>query len=301
MKIKDTKSNKIFMLIVVIIFAILLSEKSCSSRKETNFTADIEKSLYVESISADINLWIDENLDSIKVIYNTDEDGYLEVNEKNNTTSIVEKVESHFFKIDFENEEPTISIYLPSTYYNDIEIKTISGDVETYNNLKLPKLSIKATSGDISLMDTKIDNNISIETISGTIESQNITSDKINLDFKSGNFESYYLEANDIDISGISGNINIDTIDANTFNLKSTSSDIDIFNANIRKRASINTVSGDLDLIANETSDKYQFKIKTISGDIKINDENHEGSLTIGEGLPFDINTVSGRIDLHTK
>ncbi len=301
MKIKDTKSNKIFMLIVVIIFALLISERSCSNRKETNFSADMGKSIYVESISADVNLWIDDNLDSIKVIYNTDENGYLEVKENNNTTSIVEKVENNFFKIDFENGDPTISIYIPSSYYNDIDIKTISGNVETFNNLKLPKLSIKSTSGDISLMDTKIENTVNIETISGTIESQNITSNKINLDLKSGNLESYYLKASDIDISGISGNINIDTIDTDTFNIKSTSSDIDIYNTSVKRRAAINTVSGDLDLMANETKDNYQFKIKTISGDIKINNENQDGNITIGEGIPFEINTVSGKIDLHTK
>lgn len=301
MKIRDTKSNKIFMLIVVILFGILLSGRSCSSREETNFNADINNNLYVESTSADIHFWVDDNLDSIKVVYNTDEDGHLEVKENNNTTSIVEKINNKFFKIDFENGDPTISIYLPSNYYNEIEVKSISGDVETYSDLKLPKLTISSAAGDISLMDAKIESTIKIDTISGQTTSQNITSKNIDFNLKSGDLESYYLEAEDIKITGISGDINIDTIDAYRFDIKSTSSEIDIYNMDVTRRASINNVSGDIDIATKDNSDNYQFNIKTISGDINYNEDNHEGNLTVGEGIPIDINTVSGEVDINTR
>lgn len=300
MKIKDTKANKIMMLIILVFLMIAFSTAKFSKREVKEVSIDINKAITIEAITANINIWVDDNIDKVNIIYSTKEKGTLEINNNSkDSVTIKEKKSNSFINFAFENEKPTISIYLPINYYEDINIESVSGNIDSYNDLSLPNININSTSGDISLLNLKIDDSLLINTLSGKINIEEINAKNIEINSTSGNLEIYNITAEDVEFASISGEIYVDSIIADKLDLNVTSSDVELDYLDINNEINLGTVSGDLDLILKEQ--EYKYSAETVTGTISINENEYEGDFSTQNGIIVNIDTISGEVDINTK
>lgn len=300
MRIKDTKANKIFMLLSLIVLMFLVFSPKFARRSTIEQTIDYKKGITIESVSANINIWIDSNLNDAKIEYSTKDSSEIDIDTKiNGETIIKEKNKNKFINLKFDREEPTISLYLPNDEIEELTIKTLSGNIETYNAIELNTLSINSTSGDINLLDVDAKDNLVIKTISANINLQNTKSNQMSISSTSGNIEAESLNSNDLSIISTSGKVYIDEINSGKLKINSTSGDIEIDSSNITESISLSVISGDIDFI---TADKpYKYDVNSISGDITINNKEYETSYSTKDGIPFNIKSISGEISIFTK
>lgn len=299
MKIRDTKANKIFMLIVLIFFSIIFLDAKFSKREISEASVDINKDINIESISANINIWVKNDIDKAQVKYSTKSNGSLKVENGINSVSFEEKKDNSIFNISFNNEESIISLYLPSNYQGNIKLKSISGNIEAFNNIDLNSLEISTTSGKLNLLDVKTKDNFKIKTLSGDINIENIEANTIKFASTSGKIECYNINSNLINIANISGEIYLESLKADELNIAVTSSDVELDYIDISKEINIATVSGDIDLILDKKD--YAYSAQTINGIISIDKNEYEKSFTTNKGLPIKLKTVSGEININTK
>lgn len=219
---------------------------------------DIEK-IEIDLVNYDVKINVSED-DFIHMKAYGEEDS---IKTTNNKTYRIEQFKKRFIGINFMTfYSPRIEIFLPINYINDIDIHTVSGDVDALNNLE-NKLYIKTTSGDITLKNIK---DSKLETTSGDIEASDIET---------------------IDIKTVSGDIDIISGQIKTIN--TTSGDININNATVYETGKIKTVSGDIKI--GSINDCY-VEFSSVSGDAKILNNNRKSDNVLS------VNTVSGDINI---
>lgn len=300
MKIKDTKANKIFMLIAVLFLLLLTLTTKCSNRETTQATVDYKKNISIDAISANINIWVDNNISEAKVIYKTKDSSKLEVEKdiKGNTT-IKEKRKNGLINFVFDNENPTLSLYIPSSDLKNLEIKTVSGNIDFYNSFSFENLKVSSTSGNINLLDLDSKNNITFKTISSDISLGKVNSKNFEISSTSGEKEITSINSENISISSISGKSYINEINTNVLSISSTSSDIEFDNITVNNQLNISNISGDIDLVLPKK--EYKYNLSTISGDIAVDNIEYTKKYNTLNGIPININSVSGEINITTK
>jgi DUF4097 and DUF4098 domain-containing protein YvlB len=297
MRIKDTKANKIFMLIALIFIMILVFSPKLAKRNTSEQNIKYEKSLTIESISANINVWVDDSLNEAKVVYNTKEDGELEITSKSNGNTIIEeKVKNKLINIKFDNETPTISVYLPTKEIGDLSIKSISGRIETFSDLKGKDILLNSTSGDINLLSIVAEDKLEIKTTSSDISIDNIEAKQVEFTTKSGSIDVDNIESDNLTLSSISGDIDISSINSKVLNSSSISSDIEFDDINVSDSISITSVSGEVDLKLLEK--EYKYIVTTTTGDISINNKEYEKSYKTDSGTPLEVTSIFGDINI---
>lgn len=164
-------------------------------------------------------------------------------------------------------EDLHITVYLPEAEYEDIILKTASGDIKVEEKVLALDADIKSTSGSISYFGEVI-NDINIETTSGDIKLKSTVSNGMTIKSVSGEIELEQCEnSNSLNVKTTSGDIKFSELEADDIIIKTTSGD----------------VKGTL------TSDKL-FIIDTNSGDVKVPES--KGTYTC------NIDTTSGDIDI---
>ena len=179
---------------------------------------------------------------------------------------ILKENKTNFFCFGLCNGKRKVVIYLPETYKNKLELKTVSGDIYTTLDLSDNKVSLTTVSGDIKVSNIK---SPSISTTSGDITVGSV------------NGKSSF--------STISGDIKIDSL-TDSFSISTTSGDITISKMNINGDSSIRTVSGDIKIKNNE-SDIY-VDYSSVSGKSEIRYNNRKSDVTL------KVKTVSGDITI---
>lgn len=138
--------------------------------------------------------------------------------------------------------ERKIIVYIPYDYNNNININTISGDIDI---LKGNDINITSTSGKIKINSV---NNLDISNVSGKIDIDSINSS--------------------VNIVTTSGKISINKLDIKKDSiLVSVSGDVRVNNTNSNNKVS--TVSGKTNINSNNISN-YNLIVNTISGNIYI-------------------------------
>lgn len=145
-----------------------------------------------------------------------------------------------------------VEIEIPESFTQNLEIKTVSGEV-VLEQLKLKELEINAVSSSIDLNGVQAQS-LEAKTVSGDIASKDISITKIDGKSVSGKFQLQSQINSDIEWKSVSGNVALtmpETHDTH-FQLKSTSGNID------NKYGSTSH------------SPAHQVLVKTVSGDISI-------------------------------
>jgi DUF4097 and DUF4098 domain-containing protein YvlB len=299
MRIKDTKANKIFMLIALSVVMILIFSSKFSKRETMEQTINYQKGVVIEALSANINIWVDKNLRDAKVVYATKDSNMLEIYvDSKGYTIMKEKQKNKFFNIAFDNERPTISLYLPSTEIGDLELKTLSGAIELFSSFDTNNFTINSMSGNVGLLDISAKETLKIKTISSNISLDIANAPLISLYSISGNIEIVNINSTDVSIASTNGSIDIDAIKTDKLKVSSTSSDVELDLIDAKNEISVSTVSGDL--VLKVADKKYKYKINTTSGDILINNNAFEKQYSTTEGVPFNVKSVSGEITINS-
>lgn len=262
-------------------------------RKEEKIDlTDIEK-LKIELESSDVNVFFTEESEVKVTQYSYKElkgDEVFKVDKSSSSITISKKNNIHFHF--FYANQVVFDVYIPKMYEKDLEIKTVSGDIKTNDNLKFEDLKIYSTSGDIKIGDIQAEN-INIETVSGDIELQNLLEDTIKLKTVSGDI-SVESAKGKIEAKTTSGNIEIEKIEGKV-ELTSTSGDIESKDFKVTENSKVKTTSGNVKMYLNEESN-CEIRTKSTSGDVTFpNGRNVMGHEPYVE---LNIQTTSGDIEL---
>ncbi len=218
----------------------------------------------------------------------------LESKSNGNTLEISERLKNRIYLFYWNNV--FYDIYLPKTYYKNLELSAVSGDVEI-DKLELQNLKFDLSSGDIKISESLNANEISITSISGDLEIGSISSEKLKIETTSADIEVEEIIGN-ADIKTVSGEIYLGKLSSSA-NMETISGDVKIDEFVIEKDSKINSTSGDIDVIFAQNSD-CQINTKTTSGDINL-PRNGRNILGTGNGAILNIETVSGNINTSVK
>lgn len=135
----------------------------------------------------------------------------------NNLKPVLEVISKHgeakvsltFDKLSSETNNSTnlkFNIYIPSTYNNDINLKSQSGNIDI-KDLKLNNLLFDISSGNTQIDNLNL-NNLEMSSVSGNLTAKSISSKNAKIKWGSGNIEVSNLLGN-ANIALSSGNINL--------------------------------------------------------------------------------------------
>ena len=263
----------ILSLVVAILMGVLVIFVKDGRKFKFDFKTKPAKLVYDEVINDEFNkIDIDATSIDIKFKKSTDEktnvkvydidDKDLSVNVNNNTLTIENKKKYNCF-IFCVSKKREIVVTLPEKEY-DLAINSKSSDI--ISDINFNNVDIKVTSGDIEIKDA---NSAKLDVTSGDVKVEKV---------------------NSIDLESRSGDITLNTINE-YLKIKTTSGDIKIKNLNIIKDSEIKVTSGDVE-IDNVLSSVY-FDTKVTSGDVKVGNNDRHANCEL------KIKTTSGDIRVN--
>ena len=184
-----------------------------------------------------------------------------------------------------------VVVYLPAGFDKEIVGVTASGNIEFYDDIKLNRLSLGLSSGNIRL------NDLVVETVDISVSSGKITADLVdaaNYSFKmsSGNFKATELVGTG-DIISTSGNTDIDAYNGSGI-IKSTSGNVDIGITKLESSLDIDLTSGNVsvDIPSEQVNIGCHFNV--LSGSIRTNFGNVDKNIT---GASFSHNLSNDQVN----
>lgn len=233
--------------------------------------ADTIKSIDVNTVSSDVKFF-SEDRDDIKVhfegaIASSNKIAMPELIAKNiNNTLLIEVKHKSIINIGSFSSTIKVYVYIPKNYSKDIDVKTVSGDIDLGYINNIENANIKSVSGDIKA-EALYSKKTKLKNTSGDMKVEDFKGE-LNSDTVSGDL---YINVNkledDINIKSISGSAKIDLPNDSNFYFKSksVSGDIDCeFPISIEGNISDKTINGKVG------SGKNKIDITTVSGDIDI-------------------------------
>lgn len=172
-------------------------------------------------------------------------------------------------KVFVDTSDMVVNVYLPYNGFDNIKIKTVSGDV--------------------NLMGGFSTNIVKISTVSGDVICGSVGSEATNIATTSGDIEVSGKAGGEINVTSTSGEIKLDDVGATNMSVNSTSGNVVCGLAIVSSKAEVKTVSGNVKFSFISAS---KLEVKTTSGNIV-------GALESGKTI--NANTVSGKIILPEK
>ncbi len=269
------------------------------------------KDIQIEGRECDVSFILSNQKDGNKVIYPKSEKIETTIVVENETLKIQRNDLRNWYERSFSFwfKPIKLEVYLTNDTYQNLNIKTISGDIHISNQFTFNKSNLISTSGDI-LFKSVVQQTLYVKTTSGNIDLQLqnhslefleaiSTSGDVHLSDSSSNQIKVWTTSGDIEINNLSSQNNeIHTTSGTTqisdchfasLQLQSTSGDFKIRNIQVADSTTIYSTSGDIHLYS---SDASSFLIETVSGDI------HASLLSPKN---FITHTTSGRIDIPSS
>lgn len=267
-------------------------------RKEEKVSLEQIQDLKLNFTSADINLIVTDDTEFKVIQYSNRELSEKELFSINKSSSKIEVLEGNLgarFSFNFFNlYRVSYDIYIPKSYSENLEMKTVSGDIKILEELELKNVELATTSGDIDIPSNLKAKNVEIKAVSGDINLGKIETQELTLETTSGDIEIETAE-NNVKAKSVSGDIEIENINGK-LNAKTTSGNIKAYNFNITGETEINSTSGDVNFNIPETSN-CKIETKTTSGNVRL----PNGNSTIGTE-PYNtvkVKTTSGNIHIE--
>lgn len=298
------KAKKVTIITAVILFVIGLIISFCSlislkfdfeklntfhSATNTYTVSENFRNINVKGTECDIRLMLSED-DKCHITCIEEEKISHSVKVKNDTLTI-ERIDNRKWyeciKF-FYWEDMRIDVYLPKNKYEELYVKSTSGDIvisdkitfdkaefkNTSGDLNISEISadsidIQTTSGNIMLTSIKADSTLKLGSVSGDIYTSNIDCQNITAETTSGNHKlSNVIAENNMTIKSVSGDVYFKQSDSNDIFVKTTSGNV---SGTLRsaKIFNIDTTSGDINVPKSGIGGKCE--IKTTSGDIMLN------------------------------
>lgn len=253
-------------------------------------TYDVDESfqnINIEDTECDVNLIPAENEECI-VICNESDKIRHSVTVENGTLKI-KRIDNrqwyeHIFV--FFWGETEINLYLPQNEFENLYIKSVSGNIEIPEKFTFDAAEITTTSGDVEFLSQAY-NDIKIQTVSGDVYVGETTAKNINAQSTSGDITISSATAKDeIKVKSVSGNIELSDTKCQSISSITTSGDHKFSNFIAKTNADFESVSGNIDMYQ---IDAQTLNILTTSGDV---------TGTILTDKIFDVKTTSGNINV---
>lgn len=291
-------------------FSIFNSDSSYKNNidEEKTFATDGIRTLTVKSTSENINIITDDSSEIRAHFYG----GYASSDKTFKPKLVVEKDGDNLVvRIDNEPRIMLLSftsnlkldVYVPKAYDKELDIMSTSGEVASDDVLKLDRVQIKTTSGEISVKSMDAANTV-LKSTSGEIYAEG-SFGNLDIDSTSGTIVSENLTAASAKINSTSGEIklkgSVDGIQAG-----STSGTVIIDTDRLIKDMAVSTTSGEIVVKLPADAD-FKLVAKSLSGEIDCafpvtvtGNKNHnhlEG--TVGNGsCKVSLSSTSGNINI---
>lgn len=292
------KSKKISIIIAVILFSVGVIISMCalcsinfdfSALNTANFvtkTYAVDESfrnIHIEDVECNICL-IPSNDDKCRVICIESDKTSHSVSVQNNTLTIERTDNRKWYEhiVVFYWGEVKMDVYLPETEYEELYVKSTSGEIKIPENLTFAKADVSSTSGDIHIL-SNIKKDASIYAVSGNVYIGEITAENINVQSTSGELTLSSMALNGkLTAKSISGDIKLSNIKCQNIISDTTSGNHTFLSVIAKSNIMVESISGNVDLYQ---SDAETLNIKTTSGNIT-------GTLLTNK--IFDVKTTSG-------
>jgi hypothetical protein len=289
--LKDSKANKIFMLALVLVIALVTSiqysgnKQDLANRNEQTFDLKSSDTLEINTVINDISVEIDPTAKQASASLGGEKTASLTVEKTGTKVSVkVTNIKRGFWAFSPTNTSRLV-VTLPISYLASLSIATVSGDIDIMKDIESEKITVKSMSGNLDALNINAEKSISIATVSGDIS-------------------CYSIASNDkVSVATTSGNIDINEIKGSTVELHSISSTFET-TVQVIKGGDLNaaSTSGDIQLDLKKTGN-LSISATTISGDIVANTKEQEGhsfsDKTGEQNTKVSVKTVSGTIDLR--
>ena len=112
-----------------------------------------------------------------------------------------------FEKLAFwRSDDSYITVYLPKITCGDIDVQTVSGDISV-DSVKPETLTVKSTSGDVSLNTVRVSGAAEMTTVSGDIWFWEADAGTVQIKTVSGDVSGSFLTAKNFETHSVSGDI----------------------------------------------------------------------------------------------
>ena len=289
--LKDTKANKIFLIVLISILAILFSmdfvwqKHGKENRSEQTYSFSAADSITISTVSTDVVLVVEPKAREALVSIGENDKKNLKVAKNGKELSIVVSNLSRGFLNFFGSQNTPLVITLPQALADRVEIKTTSGDILIMQDFEAKRIQLSSVSGDIDMLNLTGSDDLAIKTISGDISGYAAKSnDRLSLTSTSGDFEVGSLEGKNISLHTISGDIEGRVYILPQGSLEGSST------------------SGMLELDLSKTKD-LDIRATKVSGSILFNNQKQEGSPAIASTgnmhTVVKLGTVSGDLEIR--
>ncbi len=206
-----------------------------------------------------------------------------------NGTLVIKRVDERrwYEHIGFFWRNMRITVYLPQTEYDELHVKTVSGDIRIPDIFSFNEAEAYSTSGDIGFA-ANVKNSFIAKSVSGNLVISGIRTDSFSAHTTSGDVSTDDIRCDRFYIDTTSGDISADDVICGRFNINTTSGSVKMLDVNAEDMY-IKSVSGDITM---RSCDAEDIELKTTSGDIR-------GSLLSGKS--FQTHTTSGRISVPSS
>lgn len=291
-------------------FSIFNSDASSKNNidEEKTFASDGIRTLTVKSTSENINIISDDSSEIRAHLY-----GSYASSDKTLKPKLVVEKDGDNLVVSIDNKsgimllqftcDLKLDIYVPKAYDKELDITSTSGEVSSDDALKLDRVQIKTTSGEIAVKSMDAAKAV-LNSTSGEIYAEGIFGD-LDIDSTSGTIVSQNLTAASGKINSTSGEIklkgSIDGIVAG-----STSGTIIIDTDRLTKDMAVSTTSGEI-VVKLPADANFKLAAKSLSGEIDCafpitvtgnkKPNNLEGSVGTGN-CSVSLSSTSGSINI---
>ena len=288
--LKDTKANKVLLIIVVLLLGLAVSLTKCGvwQRDRDRDTQDAVfssgDSLKVSTVTNNIIIEVDEHADRAIFSVSNLENSILSVSRTGNQVVVEVRPKRRWSFGLFSSSPSPLVVTLPTDQLGKLEASSTSGDIEILPALSLDRMEASSVSGEIDFLTLTANSLVKLTTVSGTIHGREAKSE--------GNLELF----------STSGEVEVETYSGKDILLKSVSGQIEgelILDAG--DEAKIETISGSIDVDGRKI-EGLSITASTISGAITFNEQDQGKQVSVEKGNAqshLKLSSTSGGIELH--
>lgn len=230
-------------------------------------THEIEEdfsNIRIDSATADINFVLSED-SKCKVVCVEEENVYHKVEVKDDTLTIsVTDNRSWHQHSGINFNEKKVTVYLPKTDYDKLNVSLSTGDVLLPKDFKFNDAKIELSTGDVNF-SASVKNNVNFESSTGSITLNDISATDVNLSTSTGDITLNNIECNDMIASVTTGEINFKNVNLKNLSADSSTGEVTLANVVANGNFDITTSTGKVSFISCDASEIY---VSTDTGSI---------------------------------
>ena len=233
---------------------VLLAISITSGSLESAFAVvhhDVEVNGSFNNIKLDVttaDVILEKSTDDKCLVSLDEKEKYYHNVEVENDTLTITSVDEYSL---FERALPSfgkiqVKISLPADTYNNLDIKILTGNVETKMNITLNEFNFSGLTGNLNIENMNVNNNANIAMSTGNISLSNINCSKINVDISSGNTYCNHVNLDEATLVHTTGKVKLETVRGEKMNIEGSTGKVSLQDAIFEGHLYIETTTGDV-------------------------------------------------------